>query len=168
MDYIAPEAPDSPFGGLLIALMVGLIALGLILTVIGVTRGYEGALPITGILILLVGAVGVPIASIFIGANEAYAAQISGDEERLAEIEDTYGLELTKGQLYELEYPFEEPGRSSEVYGEIKILSEDGASAQTVALAWTGEEMVLLGSPDGAELQELPRVGAEKASWAVR
>lgn len=98
--------------------------------------------------------------AVWISGGEYREARSDFIGDRIGEIEDTYGLTLSEEQFYELDYPLtSEPGDDSVVYGQITLLfEEDELRAQVVTLAWTGEEMVLLGSPEGAQFEELPRV----------
>ena len=75
-----------------------------------------------------------------------------------ADIEDTYGLELTKGEVEGLKYPTDAPEKDFRVYGSIEQ-QEQVSGAQfierTVYLVWADGKLQLSESEDGKSFTEL-------------
>lgn len=85
-------------------------------------------------------------------------------DSKIDSVNSTYGIELTKDELAELEYPFNKPDTSKVVkFGTLEqsSITNGELKSDNITLAWNGSEMQLFQSDDEEELgSELPR--AEK------
>lgn len=75
------------------------------------------------------------------------------------QISEAYGLELSRDELGDLDYPTEKPDTDFEVFGSVAMdePEEDGFLRTEVFLIWRDGEMALAGSPDGETFTELQR-----------
>lgn len=74
------------------------------------------------------------------------------DAEWIEQIDETYGIEVSSGQLSDLDIPAEEPPQPTE-YGSTDVWLDEQLTA--VTLTWTGNEFVLVDGSDDL-VPELP------------
>ena len=76
------------------------------------------------------------------------------------QIDAAYDLQLTEGEVNDLEYPTAAPEKNFEVFGSVvrnEQLQDADFSKQTIYLVWANDELQLSQSADGENFTELGR-----------
>ena len=155
MEVIGMTATVPNFGW---AILLGLVGIGALI-VSGVLTSEENTDPVKIVLgifgILMVGF------ALVTGAT----SQRETDDTALwvskvkAAVEERYGIELTRVDVLELEFPTERPDDDFVEYGTIsETRKPNGAiDRRDITLVWDGDRLLLAGSVDGEEFTELDR-----------
>lgn len=157
MDFIPMTAAVPNFGW---AILLGLVGIG-ILVLSGALSSKEEdendpIKVILGILGLFVMAFAV-----MAGVNSSRG----GDDTDLwvskvkAAVEERYGIELTRVDVMELEFPTERPDDDFVEYGTISETKKPNGAIdrRDITLVWDGDRLLLASSVDGEEFTELGR-----------
>lgn len=76
-----------------------------------------------------------------------------------AAVEERYGIELTRVDVMDLEFPTENPDDDFVEYGTISETKKPNGAIdrRDITLVWDGDRLLLAGSVDGEEFTELDR-----------
>lgn len=157
MDIIPMTAAAPNFGW---AILIGLVGIG-VLVLPGVLSSKEGDEndPMKVILSIL----GIFLMGFAIMAG--FNSSRGGDDTDLwvskvkAAVEERYGIELTRLNVMELEFPTENPDDDFVEYGTISETKKPNGAIdrRDITLVWDGDRLLLAGSVDGEEFTELDR-----------
>lgn len=143
--------PTNPISIFMILVSAALAVGGLIIGLKG-ERAWTVGL---AVVMFIAGLLGFALGMASLSGTPLYAQQVKvGDQ-----IEKAYGLELSRDELEDLDYPTEKPDTDFEVFGSFSIdePEDDGFLRTEVFLIWRDGEMALAGSPDGETFTELQR-----------
>ena len=114
---------------------------------------------------LVAGLLSFVVAALSIGAS-LNASDNQRDGAQIAQIRDHYGIELSSSELYDLDYPFEEPEEDFKVFGHIdKQIQAEGTSfsEKRIYLVWADGKLGLSESSNGKDYTALePRKEADR------
>ena len=112
-----------------------------------------------GTLGMLIGLIGLTAGNI--PDDKAQAKAIDDRNDLITtQIEAAYGLQLTEGEVNDLEYPTAAPGEDFQVFGSIvrnEQLQDADFSKQTIYLVWANDQLQLSQSADGENFEQLDR-----------
>ena len=149
MEHIAPVAADP-----LIWVLFGIVSFA---ALVGGFVFVVGRAPWDWI--ALCSSVLAIIGAIFLGSHAFDGPRV--EQARLAQLqlEDTYGIELTKSEFKYLNYPVDRPEQNFQVFGSYSrdTPTEDGFARSDVYLIWKNGSLSLAGSTDGKTFTELKR-----------
>lgn len=100
---------------------------------------------ILGALLAVGGAVFMSIDAFESWHDELAENRERADAEWIEQIDETYGIEVARGQLSDLDVPTKEPTQPTE-YGSTDVWLDEQLTA--VTLTWTGDEFVLVDDSD--------------------
>lgn len=155
MDFIdLPSFDVTPLLWMFVPVII-VVAVGIsMLTLSNRERVYETGARIayTGLGVVAVGVI------IFMVFQAQYRTEVSEVvDERVASIEDAYGLELSDEEYSDLNYPLTEPESDFEVFGSFTRSAETtgGFEKSTVHLIWKDGALHLAESADGESFDVL-------------
>lgn len=155
MEIIEMTASVPNFGW---AILLGLLGIGAII-VSGVLTSEENTDPIK----IILGVFGILMVAF------AFLTSITSGRETddtglwvskvKAAVEERYGVELTRVDVMELDFPTEEPDDDFVEYGTISETKKPNGAIdrRDITLVWDGDRLLLAGSVNGDEFTELDR-----------
>lgn len=147
MDFIPLTTSSTADVGVWV--MVAGLGLG-ILGFLGMYTRWFKATVVTLIAAALAVVVGMP--TTIVGSVGLTKERAVVREERVAAVQDEYGLALTGGEYSRLYFPDEKPKSDFEVFGSVERDTEKpggGFERQTIYLIWQDDELRLAESADG-------------------
>jgi hypothetical protein len=121
---------------------------------------------IVGLVLFIPGLLGFLFGGAMLSSGDRpdYKAQVEAIDDRneliSTQIDAAYGLQLTEGEVNDLEYPTATSEKDFEVFGSIvrnEQLQDADFSKQTIYLVWANDELQLSQSADGESFQQLDR-----------